>query len=75
MNNIAHFSLYILTMTTRHALTLSEKIQLIREHEQNQSYRSLADKFNISVGSVSNIIKRKAKHLEDYEQNESSTKK
>ena len=62
-------------MTTRHTLTLSEKIQLIREHEDNQSYRTLADKFKISVGSVSNIIKRKVEYLESYEQNESSTKK
>ena len=62
-------------MTTKHTLTLSEKIELIRENEENVSYRTLADKFKISIGSVSNIIKRKVEYIESYEQNESSTKK
>lgn len=62
-------------MATRHTLTLSEKIQLIRENEENFSYRALADKYKISIGSVSNIIKRKAEYMENYEQNENSTKK
>lgn len=62
-------------MTTRHALTLSEKIQLIHENEQNVSYRTLADKYKISIGSVSNIIKRKAEYMENYEQNKNSNKK
>ncbi|CAF1355307.1 unnamed protein product [Rotaria magnacalcarata] len=62
-------------MTTKHTLTLSEKIQLIRENEEKVSYRTLADKYKISIGSVSNIIKRKVEYIESYEQNESSTKK
>ena len=62
-------------MATRHTLTLSEKVKLIREYEENHSYRALSDKYKISVGSVSNIIKRKTEYLEDYEQNESATKK
>ncbi len=62
-------------MTTRHTLTLSGKIQLIRENEEKFSYRTLADKYKISIGSVSNIIKRKAEYMENYEQNENSTKK
>ena len=62
-------------MTTRHTLTLSEKIQLIHENEDNSSYRTLADKYKISIGSVSNIIKRKVQYMEGYEQNENSTKK
>ena len=62
-------------MTTKHTLTLSEKIELIRENEENVSYRTLADKFKISIGSVSNIIKRKVEYIESYEQNESTTKK
>ena len=62
-------------MANRHTLTLAEKAQLIREHEDNSSYRTLADKYKISIGSVSNIVKRKAEYLECYEENENSTKK
>ncbi|CAF2189462.1 unnamed protein product [Rotaria magnacalcarata] len=62
-------------MTTKHTLTLSEKIQLIRENEEKVSYRTLADRYKISIGSVSNIIKRKVEYIDSYEQNESSTKK
>ncbi|CAF1614150.1 unnamed protein product [Rotaria magnacalcarata] len=42
---------------------------------QKVSYRTLADRYKISIGSVSNIIKRKVEYIESYEQNESSTKK
>jgi predicted DNA-binding protein YlxM (UPF0122 family) len=69
------FLIYNCEMTTRHTLTLSEKIQLIRENEEHVSYRTLADKYKISIGSVSNIIKRKVEYIEDYEQNENSSKK
>ncbi|CAM4823844.1 unnamed protein product [Rotaria magnacalcarata] len=62
-------------MATKHTLTLSEKVQLIRENENNTSYRTLADYYKISIGSVSNIIKRKAEYIENYEHNENSTKK
>ena len=62
-------------MTTKHTLALSETIQLIRENEEKDSYRTLADRYKISIGSVSNIIKRKVEYIESYEQNESSTKK
>jgi hypothetical protein len=36
--------------------TLTEKVQLIHENEVNASYRTLAEKYKISIGSVSNII-------------------
>ena len=62
-------------MTTRHELTLAEKVQLIDDSEKKTSYRVLADKYKISIGSVSNIIKRKAEYMESFEQNDSSTKK
>jgi predicted DNA-binding protein YlxM (UPF0122 family) len=62
-------------MATKHTLTLSEKVELIRENEHNVSYRTLAEKHKISIGSVSNIIKRKAEYIESYEQNENSNKK
>jgi predicted DNA-binding protein YlxM (UPF0122 family) len=62
-------------MATKHTLTLSEKVELIRENEENISYRTLSDKYKISIGSVSNIIKRKAEYIENYEQNQNSNKK
>jgi hypothetical protein len=65
-----HLSICDREMATRHILTLSEKIQLIRENEENLSYRTLTDKHKISAASVSNIIKRKTKYTENYEQNE-----
>ncbi|CAM4838718.1 unnamed protein product, partial [Rotaria magnacalcarata] len=49
-------------------------LQLIRENENNTSYRTLADYYKISIGSVSNIIKRKAEYIENYEHNENSAK-
>ncbi|CAF5177678.1 unnamed protein product, partial [Rotaria magnacalcarata] len=54
---------------------LSEKIQLIREHENNVSCRVLVGKYKISIGSVSKIIKRKIESIEDFENNENSNKK
>ena len=59
-----------LVMANRHTLTLSEKAQLIREQEENSSYRTLADQYTISIGSVSNIVKRKVEYMECYEKNE-----
>jgi hypothetical protein len=32
-------------MATKHTLTLSEKVQLIRENENNTSYRTLAENY------------------------------
>lgn len=58
-------------MTTRHELTLAEKVQLIDDSEKKISYRVLTDKYKISIGSVSNIIKRKAEYMESFEQNDS----
>lgn len=62
-------------MVMRHELTLSEKVQLILDSEDKIIYRTLADKYKISVGSVSNIVKRKAEYSESFEQNGSSAKK
>ena len=61
-------------MTIRHTLTLVEKIQLLHENEQQVSYRKLAGKYKISIGSVSNIVKRKAEYMQDYEWNENPRK-
>ena len=48
-------------MTSQHHLTLKEKIQLITDSNDGNglSQRKLAEKYNISLGSVCNILKRK----------------
>ena len=64
-------------MTSRHELTLHEKIQLIYDNSDGTglSQRILAEKYNISLGSVSNILKRKTEYLNDYETNQNQTVK
>jgi hypothetical protein len=56
-------------MTTRNELCLEEKINLIKEKENGLSHRLLCEKFNISIGAVSNILKRKLEYTDDYESN------
>jgi hypothetical protein len=53
-------------MATKHTLTLSEKVQLIPENENNTSYHTLAENFKTSVGSVSSIVKQKAEYIEPF---------
>ena len=64
-------------MTTRHDLTLQEKVQLIFDNNEGNglSQRKLATKYNISLGSVSNILKRKQEYLNDYETNQNQNVK
>jgi predicted DNA-binding protein YlxM (UPF0122 family) len=54
---------------------LCEKRQLIHENEEKYSYHILANKYKISIGSMSNIIKHKGEYMENYEQNENSNRK
>ena len=56
-------------MTTRHELSLQEKMNLIKEKENGLSHRQLRDKFQISIGAVSNILKKKSEYSEDYQLN------
>jgi len=56
-------------MATRRELPLEEKINLIKEKEQGVSHRELCNKFHISIGAVSNILKRKCEYTHDYETN------
>ena len=56
-------------MSTRNDLTLEQKINLIKQNKGGSSYRELCDKFKISIGSVSNVIKIKTEYLNDYEIN------
>lgn len=56
-------------MTSRNDLTLEQKINLIKENERGSSYRELKEKFQVSLGSISNILKRKYEYINDYECN------
>jgi predicted DNA-binding protein YlxM (UPF0122 family) len=58
-----------LNIASRNGLTLEQKVNLIKENERGWSYRVLKEKFNVSVGSISNILKRKNEYLDDYECN------
>jgi predicted transcriptional regulator len=44
-------------------------MNLIKERERGSSHRELRDKFHVSVGAVSNILKRKNEYMNDYETN------
>ncbi len=66
--------LFYLRLRDIHWLPLSQKIQLIRENEEKLSYRTLADNYKIWIGSVSNIMKRKAKYIESYEQKKAQSR-
>jgi transposase len=46
-------------MTSRNDLDLEQKVKLIKDKENGMSVRELKDKLNVSIGSVSNILKRK----------------
>ncbi|CAF0898211.1 unnamed protein product [Adineta steineri] len=56
-------------MTARNDLTLEEKINVIKLNEAGLTYRGLRDKLHVSIGAISNEIKRKAEYMSDYENN------
>lgn len=56
-------------MASRRDLSLEGKINLIEEKEGGPSHRQLSDRFEISVGTVSSILKRKVEYTYDYETN------
>ena len=62
-----YFDVNLLIMATRHELSLEEKVNLIKEKENGLSHRVLSDKFNVSIGAVSNILKRKLEYASDYQ--------
>jgi hypothetical protein len=64
-------------MSSRHDLTLQQKIELINDNRNGNglSQRALAVKYNISLGSVSNVLKRKAEYLDDYGANQNQNVK
>ncbi|CAF1288191.1 unnamed protein product [Adineta ricciae] len=59
----------LLMMASRRELCLDDKVKLIKAKEYGSSHRELSDTFQISVGAVSNILKRKAEYTNDYETN------
>ena len=64
-------------MTSRHDLTLQQKVELINDSKDSKglSQRKLTAKYNISLGSVSNVLKRKTEYLNDYETNQNQSVK
>jgi len=62
-------------MATRIDLNLEQKINLIKDNENGMSFRQLKDKFHVSVGSISNILKRKNEYMDDYECNKNKKMK
>ncbi|CAF2087064.1 unnamed protein product [Rotaria magnacalcarata] len=50
-------------------LDLEQKMNLIKDSERGLSYRELRNKFQVSIGAVSNILKRKNEYITDYETN------
>lgn len=50
---------------SRNVLCLADKINLIKEKENGLSHRQLSGKFYVSIGAVSNILKRKSKYVDD----------
>jgi transposase len=64
-------------MATRRDLTLHEKLQRIFDNNEGNglSQRKLSGKCKISLGSVSNILKRKNEYLNDYKTNQNQNVK
>ncbi|CAF1116814.1 unnamed protein product [Rotaria magnacalcarata] len=64
-------------MSSRRDLPLQQKVELIKDNNYGNglTQRKLAEKYNISLGSVSNVLKRKAEYLNDYETNQNQNVK
>ena len=56
-------------MRTRNDLDLEAKVNLIRDKERGLLHRELKDKFQVSVGAITNILKRQHEYISDYEPN------
>ena len=61
------------TRMPRVDLPIEEKVKLIHSNGSGKSQRSLVAEFNISLGAVNNIIKKKRRYLEAFEQSPNST--
>ena len=56
-------------MTCRNDLELERKVSLLKESEYVLSYRELEENFQVSLGTISNILKRKHGYVNGYECN------
>lgn len=58
-------------MSSRKALTLEQKIKLIKDNQKcnGLSVRQLADKYGVSKSSVANILQRREEFISDYTSN------
>jgi hypothetical protein len=57
-------------MSSLHDLSLEEEINLIKDKERCLLYRELSDKFKMSLGAVSNVLKETCEYTNDYERNQ-----
>jgi hypothetical protein len=57
-------------MSALHDHSLKEEINLIKDKERCLLYRELSDKFKMSLGAVSNVLKQTYKYTNDYERNQ-----
>ena len=69
--NITHFEM----ASKRKALTLSERVDVIKEGEKGQSSRELAAKFGVGRTQIQCILKRKAEVMAEYESAASPSKR
>jgi hypothetical protein len=51
--------------SSHHDLNLEEKMNLIKDKERGLTHRELSDKFKLSVGAISNVLKRKFEYTND----------
>ncbi|CAF3356135.1 unnamed protein product [Rotaria sp. Silwood2] len=56
-------------MVSRNDLDLETKINLIKDKELGLSHRELGNRFRVSIGAITNILKRKQEYISDYESN------
>ncbi len=54
--------LFIFNMGSRNNLDPNSKINLIKDKERGLSHRNLKDIFEVSIGAVTNILKRKQEY-------------
>ncbi len=45
-------------------------MNLIKDNERGLSYREWCEKFKLSLGTVSNVLKRKCEYTNDYKTNQ-----
>lgn len=64
--------IHLLNVPSRIALTLEQKVNLIRKSERGSSYRYVSTS-QVSLSSISNILKQKAEYVIDYECNHTIT--